>query len=65
MTNILSYVRSYHGKSLLEGVMDILKLMDVGYTPKKMQCLIGSEMVPDVGGSMHRPAIKRQRKSLL
>ena len=28
MTNTPSYVRSYEGRSLLEGVMDILTLMD-------------------------------------
>ena len=64
MTNTLSYVRSYEGRSLLEGVMDILTLMDIGHMPKKMQCPTRSEMVPLVGASTHiqRPRIKRQSK---
>src|SRR5678809_146590 len=64
MANTPSYVRSYEGRSLLEGVMDILTLMDIGHMPKKMQCPTGSEMVPLVGASTHiqRPGIKRQSK---
>jgi hypothetical protein len=38
MTNTPGYVRSYEGRSLLEGVMDILTVMDIGHMPKKMQC---------------------------
>jgi len=64
MTNTLSYVRSYEGRSLLEGVMDILTLMDIGHMPKKIQCPTRSEIVPLVGTSTHiqRPRIKRQSK---
>ena len=64
MTNTLSYVRSYEGRSLLEGVMDILTLMDIRHMPKKMQCPTRSEMVPLVGASTHiqRPRIKRHSK---
>ena len=64
MTYSPSYVRSYEGKSLLEGVMDILTLMDKGHMPKKMQCPSRSEIVPLDGDSTHiqRPRIKRQSK---
>ena len=64
MTNTLSYVRSYEERSLLEGVMDILALMDMGHMPKKMQCPTRSEMMPLVGASTHiqRPEITRQSK---
>jgi hypothetical protein len=64
MANTPSYVRSYEGRSLLEGVIDILTLMDIGHMPKKMQCPTRSEMVPLVGSSKHiqRPRIKRQSK---
>ena len=63
MTNTLSYVRSYEGRSLLEGVMDILTLMDIGHMPKK--CNVPRfEMVPLVGAStqIQRPGMKRQSK---
>ena len=64
MTNNLSYVRSCEGRSLLEGVMDILTLMDIGHMPKKMQCPTRSAMVPLGGDStqIQRPRIKRQSK---
>ena len=64
MTNTPNCVRSYEGKSLLEGVMDILTLMDKGHMPKKMQCPTGSEMVPLVEASTHiqRPGNARQSK---
>jgi len=64
MPNNLSYVRSCEGRSLLEGVMDILTLMDIGHMPKKIQCPTRSEIVPLVGTSTHiqRPRIKRQSK---
>lgn len=35
MTNAISYVRCYEGRSLLEGVMDILTLMDMEHMQKK------------------------------
>ena len=64
MTNSRSYVRCYEGRSLLEGVMDILTLMDMDRMPKKMQCPSRSEIVPLDGDSTHiqRPRIKRQSK---
>ena len=64
MTNSRSYVRCYEGRSLLEGVMDILTLMDIGHMPKKMQRPTGSEMVPLVEASTHiqRPRITRRSK---
>jgi hypothetical protein len=64
VTNYLSYVRSCEGRSLLEGVMDILTLMDLGHMPKKMQCPVRSEMVPLVEASTHiqRPRITRRSK---
>ena len=64
MTNAISYVRCYEGRSLLEGVMDILTLMDIGHMPKKMQCPTRSDMVLLVGASTHiqRSRIKRQSK---
>ena len=64
MSNTLNYVRSYEGRSLLEGVMDILTLMDIGHMPKKMQCPTEFEMVPLVVASTHiqRPRIKKQSK---
>jgi hypothetical protein len=40
MTNALSYVRCYEGRSLLEGVMDILTLMDMELMPKKCNVLV-------------------------